>query len=334
MKTALFIGGTGTISSAITRQLAENPEWKLYLLNRGTRQSIVPDNVEVIHCDINNIADAKAKLKGMEFDCVCDFICFTEEHIRRDHDLFRNNTKQFIFISSASAYEKPCRNYLITEETPLVNPYWEYSRNKIICEDLLKQWYKEEGFPITIVRPSHTYDERAVPLGVHGNKGSWQVIKRIKEGKEVIIHGDGTSQWTMTHNSDFAKGFIGLMGNEKTIGEVFQIMSEESLTWNQIYECVASALGVELKAVHISSEYLAKKGQEYDFRGALIGDKANTVVFDISKLKKFVPSFKAEIPFAKGVKMTIDNILAHPEFQIGDEGFDKWCDEMIQRFKD
>ena len=332
MKTALFIGGTGTISSAITRRVAEDNDWKLYLLNRGTRNSVVPANVEVITADVNDTERVKEKISDMQFDCVCDFIGFTEEHVCRDYNLFRGKTKQYIYISSASAYQKPCRNYIITEQTPLENPYWEYSRNKIQCENFLFDKYRNDHFPVTIVRPSHTYDERSVPLGVHGNRGSWQVVKRMMEGKPVIIHGDGTSLWTMTHNTDFAKGFIGLMGNAAAVGEAFQIMSDETLTWNQIYQSIAEAVGVELKAVHIASEYLATEGRQYDFLGGLIGDKANSVVFDTSKLKRYVPSFHAEVSFKEGIKTTIDNILNRKDLQTADEEFDEWCDRITARF--
>lgn len=189
--------------------------------------------------------------------------------------------------------------------------------------------YRETGFPVTIVRPSHTYDERSVPLGVHGNEGSYQVIKRMLEGKPVIIHGDGTSLWTMTHNSDFARGFVGLIGNPHTIGEAFQITNDESLTWNQIYECIANALRVKLNAYHVSSEFLAAVS-EYDLTGSLIGDKACSVVFDNSKLKKAVPEFKPLVHFEDGIKRTIDNILSHPELQKEDKEFDEWCDLVIE----
>ena len=210
----------------------------------------------------------------------------------------------------------------------MANPYWEYSRNKIACEAFLMEKYREEGFPVTLIRPSHTYDERSVPLGVHGDKGSWQVLRRMLDGKRVIIHGDGTSQWTLTHNSDFAKGFIGLMGNPHALGNVFQITSDETLTWNQIYEVIAGKLGVELKACHVSSEFLSEIGP-YDFRGGLLGDKAWTVLFDNSKLKQAVPGFQATVRFEEGVARTIDNILAHPELQVPDPDFDAWCDRVL-----
>lgn len=324
---ALFIGGTGIISMAITRQLAAEG-WNLYLLNRGSRSAELPEGVKVIEADINNESDAAAKLEGMQFDCVCDFIGFVPAQLERDIRLFTGKTKQFMYISSASAYHKPVRDYRINEGTTLANPYWQYSRDKIACEELLMRAYRENGFPVTIIRPSHTYDNRSVPLGVHGNKGSWQVIRRMLDGKPVIIHGDGTSLWTMTHNSDFARGFVGLMGNPHAIGESFQITSEETLTWNQIYQAIADALGVELKAYYVSSEFLAAVS-DYDFTGSLIGDKANSVVFDNTKLRLAVPQFCTKVPFVKGIRETIGYVLAHPECQQEDPEFDAWCDRVI-----
>lgn len=324
---ALFIGGTGTISSAITRQLAET-DCELYLLNRGTRNDDFSPNIKTITADINDEADAAAKLEGLTFDVVCDFIGFVPAQLERDYRLFRGKTKQFMYISSASAYLKPVSDYHITEGTPLANPYWEYSRNKIACEEFLMKMYRENGFPVTIIRPSHTYDERSVPMGVHGDMGSFQVIKRMLEGKPVIIHGDGTSLWTMTHNSDFAKAFIGLMGNAHAIGEVFQITSDESLTWNQIYETIARHLNVPFKPYYVPSDFLDAVGP-YDFKGGLIGDKANCVVFDNSKVKRAVPGFTATVRFDQGVARTLDYVLSHKECQVEDPEFDAWCDKVI-----
>lgn len=323
----LFIGGTGTISMAITRLLAESDN-ELYLLNRGTRTLELPERVTVINADINDEPAAAKALGDMTFDSVCDFIGFVPAQLERDFRLFNGRTKQFMYISSASAYHKPPKDYLITESTSLVNPYWEYSRNKAACEEYLLSKYRECGFPITIIRPSHTYDERAVPLGVHGNKGSWQVIKRMLDGKPVIIHGDGTSLWTLTHNSDFARAFVGLIGNPHAIGEAFHITSDESLTWTQIYGIIADCLGVELKPYYVPSDFLHAVGH-YDFLGSLIGDKANSVVFDNSKLKRAVPDFTAKIGFAKGAKMAVDYVLSHKECQIPDPEFDEWCDKVI-----
>lgn len=325
---ALLIGGTGTISMAITKLLAEK-EWEVYLLNRGTQKRELPQNVHVINADINDEKDAAEKLKGMTFDSVCDFIGFVPGQLERDFRLFNGKTNQFMYISSASAYHKPVSDYVISERTALANPYWEYSRNKIACEEFLMKMYRENGFPVTVIRPSHTYDERSVPLGVHGRNGSWQVVKRMLEGKPVIIHGDGTSLWTMTHNSDFAKGFVGLMGNIHAIGEAFQITSDETLTWNQIYNSIANALGVELKPYHISSDFL-NAVSDYDFRGSLIGDKANSVVFDNEKLKRAVSGFKATVRFDEGIRKTLKYILEHPEYQREDPEFDRWCDKVIE----
>lgn len=323
----LFIGGTGTISMAITRLLAERGD-EVYLLNRGSRNAELPENVKTIIADISNEEEAAAKLEGMTFDCVGEFIGFVPEQLERDYRLFKDKTSQFIYISSASAYQKPPAGHIITEETPLENPYWKYSRDKIACEEYLMERYRKDGFPVTIVRPSHTYDERSVPLGVHGNGGSWQVVRRIQEGKQVIIHGDGTSLWTITHNSDFAKAYVGLIGAEEAIGQAYQITSDESISWNRIYKAIADALGVELRPYYVASQTLADMS-DYDLTGSLIGDKANTVVFDNSKIKALVPDFKAEISAEEGIRMTVRNILAHPELQNEDREFDEWCDRVI-----
>ena len=323
----LLIGGTGTISMAITKLLAGQGH-EVILLNRGGRNTGLPDNVRTIQCDISNEKEAAEKLGDMSFDCVGEFIGFVPQQVERDIRLFSGRTKQYIYISSASAYQKPLADCVITESTPLANPHWQYSRDKIACEERLMKEYRENGFPVTIVRPSHTYDERSVPLGVHGDKGSWQVVKRIMEGKPVIIHGDGTSLWTVTHNSDFAKAYAGLVGNIHAIGQAFHITSDESVTWNQIYSIIADELGVELKACHVSSELLNALGP-YDFEGTLLGDKACTVIFDNSKIKRAVPGFTAAVRADQGIRSTIRYILAHKECQTEDEEFDLWCDKVV-----
>jgi nucleoside-diphosphate-sugar epimerase len=332
VKKALFIGGTGTISAAIVRRLVGELGWQVWLLNRGNRPDAVPEGAHSIVADINDETAVLNKLGDMTFDCVCEFIGFTPDQVQRDYRLFKGRTRQYIYTSSASAYHKPAASYIITEGTTLANPHWEYSRNKIACEDFLMKVYREEGFPVTIVRPSHTYDERSVPLGVHGKKGSWQVIKRMLEGKPVIIQGDGTSLWTMTFNSDFAIGYTGLMGNRHAIGEAFQITGDETLTWNQIYATIADALGVELKAYHVASDFLAAVGDKYgyDFEGSLIGDKSVSVVFDNRKLKRAVPDMRTEVRFDQGVRIALDYVLSHPERQIPDPEFDAWCDRVIE----
>ena len=326
----LLIGGTGTISSAITRQLAESGH-DLWLLNRGNRKTEVPASVKQVICDINDEPTVLQKLGDIRFDAVCEFIGFLPSQVERDIRLFRDRTSQYIYISSASAYNKPAASHFITEGTALANPYWQYSRDKIACEELLMREYREKGFPVTIVRPSHTYCERGVPVSVHGPKGSWQVLKRMTEGKPVIVHGDGSSLWTLTWNEDFARGFIGLIGNPKAIGEAFQIMSDEQLTWNQIYAAAAQALGAKFRPYYVASSYLAEVSpKEYDFLGNLIGDKAVSVVFDCTKLKRAVPGFQATTRFDEGVRRCVAYLLSHPELQVEDPEFDAWCDRVIE----
>lgn len=329
----LFIGGTGTISMAITKKLLAEGH-QVYLVNRGNRNGELSgySNLHSVVCDVEDEAALKAavdKSIGDDmFDSVCDFIGFVPAQVERDYRVFNGKTRQYMYISSASAYAKPVQNYIITEGTSLANPYWDYSRNKIACEEFLMKKYRDEGYPITIVRPSHTYDERSVPLGVHGDKGSYQVIKRMLMGKPVIVQGDGTSLWHMTFNEDFAKGFTGLIGNGHAIGEAFQITGDETLTWNQIYSTIASVLGVTYKPYYVASDFLAAVS-DYDFTGGLIGDKSNSVVFDNSKLKRAVPGLNMNISFREGITRTIDYVLSHPECQIEDPEFDAWCDKVI-----
>lgn len=325
----LIIGGTGTISSAITRQLAASGH-DLWLLNRGNRKNEVPTGVKQIICDINDEAEVLRQIGDTMFDTVCEFIGFLPSQVERDIRLFKGRTRQYVYISSASAYNKPARSHIITEGTTLANPYWQYSRDKIACEELLMKEYRENGFPATIVRPSHTYCERSVPVSVHGLKGSWQVLKRMIDGKPVIVNGDGSSLWTLTWNEDFAKGFIGLLGNPKAVGEAFQIMSDEQLTWNQIYQCIANALGTEFKPYYVASDFLATVApKEYDFTGNLLGDKSVTVVFDCTKLKRAVPGFQATTRFDEGVRRCVSYLMSHPKLQIEEPEFDAWCDRVI-----
>lgn len=324
---ALFIGGTGTISTEVSKQAVENG-WELYLLNRGNNSERVPDGAKVLKADINNEVDVLRLIEGIDFDVIADFIAFDTSQIKRDIRLFSKSTKQFIFISSASAYQKPLSYYKITESTPLDNPYWQYARDKIACEELLMSEYRKTKFPITIIRPSHTYGDRSVPVAIHGEKGCWQVLERIIKGKPVIIPGDGNSLWTVTHNSDFAKAFVGIMGNGAAIGEAIGITSDESITWNRIYDTIGSALNVKVKKFHVSTDFLVKC--KADLGGALIGDKANTVVFDNSKIKRLVPEYIATTRFDQGVRQSVKYILAHYELQIKDEKFDIFCDNIIK----
>lgn len=330
---ALFIGGTGVISTAVVKRLVDELHWEVWLLNRGSRKDVVPKGVHQLLADIGDEEKVAHLIQDLTFDTVCEFIGFQVKDVERDYRLFQGKTKQYIYTSSASAYHKPAAGYIVDEGTTLANPYWQYSRDKIACEEFLMKKYREEGFPVTIVRPSHTYDERHIPLGLHGKNGFWQVIKRMQEGKPVLIHGDGTSLWTVTFNTDFAIGYTGLMGNPHAIGEAFQITGDETLDWNQIYQTIADALGVELKACHVASEFLAAAGKKYgyDFEGGLLGDKAVSVVFDNRKLKRAVPDMRTGVRFDQGVRIALDYVLAHPEeCQKEDPEFDAWCDRVIE----
>ncbi|MEC0281940.1 Nucleoside-diphosphate-sugar epimerase [Terribacillus saccharophilus] len=325
---ALFIGGTGTISSSVT-ELALQQGWELFLLNRGSKP--VPEGCQSIIADITDEAAVAAKLQDMQFDVVADFISFSASDIERDVRLFADKTKQFIFVSSASAYQKPPRHYKTTESTPLVNPYWEYSQDKIKAEEVLQRAYRDTGLPVTIVRPSHTYGNKKIPVAFYGAGGSWQIVERIKQGKPVLVHGDGTSLWTLTHNTDFAKGFVGLMGNPAAIGETVHITSDEVLTWNSIYDIIGDALGKRVEKVHVSTDFLVMCRP--DLQGSLLGDKAECAVFDNSKIKRLVPSFTATKRFDQGVREAIENMERHPDWQRPDPEFDQFCDMVIEAQK-
>ncbi len=327
---ALFIGGTGTISTDVVA-LAQQRGWEITLLNRGSKK--VPEGTRSIIANINDEEAVAKAIANENYDVVAQFIGYTAEDVQRDIRLFRNKTKQYIFISSASAYQKPLADYRITESTPLSNPYWQYSRNKIEAEEVLMSAYRSDGFPVTIVRPSHTYNGTKPPVCVHGSKGNWQILKRILDGKPVIIPGDGTSLWTLTHSKDFAKGYVGLMANPHAIGNAFHITTDESMTWNQIYQTIADTLGKPLNALHVPSDFLARHGENYDFKGELLGDKASTVVFDNSKIKRLVPDFVCNISMADGLRQAVQFMLAHPETQTPDLEFDSWCDRIADSMR-
>ena len=323
----LYIGGTGNISAASSR-LAIEQGVDLYHLNRGNSK---PENIGVktLTGNIYNFNEVEDLLKDHTFDVVVNWIAFTPEHIENDLKLFRNKTSQYIFISSASAYQKPPTHPVITESTPLYNPFWEYSRNKIACEDRLMRAYREEDFPVTIVRPSHTY-ETVIPVAI-GGWTEYTIIDRIKTGRPVIIHGDGTSLWTVTHSKDFAKGFNGLLGNIQSIGHAFHITSDESLTWNQIYQSVADAVDSELNAIHIPTDFIAKviPGE----KDGLWGDKAHSVIFDNSKIRSFVPDYCATIPFSEGIKETIAWFEASEDRMIIRQETHDMMDKIIAAYK-
>lgn len=323
----LFIGGTGLISEAVSK-LAVRRGIELYLFNRGERSDLVPHGAQVIRGDIRDSAGAAEALKGYEFDVVVDWIAFTPRHVQLDIELFAGKTKQYIFISSASAYQKPQRHYRITEETPLANPYWQYSRDKIACEELLLEVHRTSGFPVTIVRPSHTYGITTIPAALNSWKHPWSLIERIRKGQPLVIHGDGTSLWTLTHNTDFAKGFVGLLGHPEAIGEAVHITSDEVLSWNQIYAAIGEAAGREPKVVHMSTDFIAAHAPAGTADG-LIGDQAVSSVFDNSKIKRLVPDYEATVPFAEGVKQSVLWFENHPLLRTTDLAWSSVLDMLI-----
>jgi nucleoside-diphosphate-sugar epimerase len=329
----LFIGGTGLISSACS-ELALARGHELFILNRSVSTKYpLPGRATHLIGDIyTGTADLSKLLAGHRFDAVVDWIAYTVEDIERDLSLFRGKTDQFVFISSASAYQKPVKNYLITEGTPLENPFWQYSRDKIACEERLMKAYRDENFPVTIIRPSLTYGPSQIPFCVGSWNHPWTVIDRMKRGQKVIVPGDGTSLWVMTWNEDFAKGLVGLLGNEKAIGEAFQITSDEVLSWDHIYLEAYQALGAKPNVIHIPSEFIARF--DVDALGSLIGDKSNSVVFDNSKIKRFVPDYHCDVTWAEGVRRSLAWFEAHPEFQTVDEQANTLWDHIIAVYEE
>jgi nucleoside-diphosphate-sugar epimerase len=320
----LFIGGTGIISSACT-QLALDHGIELYLLNRGTSFRETPAGAKALKGNIRDAGSVRSAIGELTFDSVVDWVAFTPEHIQNDIDLFEGKTGQFVFISSASAYQTPPNTLPVTESTPLDNPFWEYSRNKIACEELLVKTFRERKFPITLIRPSHTYDKSLLPFD-HG----WTVVDRMRRGKPVVVHGDGTSLWVLTHHTDFAKAFVPLLGNCHTIGEAYHITSDYWLTWNQIYDIVAHAAGTKAMKVHVPSDAIAEVDPGWG--ASLLGDKANSMVFDNSKVKKLVPDFAATVPFSRGAEEIIAWYDADPSRQKVDEDANRLQDDLIACF--
>jgi nucleoside-diphosphate-sugar epimerase len=319
----LFIGGTGIISSACS-DLALERGHELYLLCRNQSPRAVPRGAKVLRGDIRDARSVEAALGNEHFDAVVNFIAFEPAHIESDLQLFAGRTGQYVFISSASAYKKPVDQWPITEATPLHNPFWQYSRNKIACEERLWRAYREAGVPITIVRPSHTYDKTLLPFDPY--QAGYTVLRRMLDGKPIVVHGDGTSLWVLTHHKDFAHGLLGLLGHPKAIGEAFHITSDEVLTWNQIFQLVGRAAGVEPKLVHVPSEVIAR--HHADWGAGLLGDKAHSVIFDNTKLKRVVPDYCAKIPFAQGAREIVQFYLENPHFEALRPDVDRLMDTL------
>jgi nucleoside-diphosphate-sugar epimerase len=321
----LFIGGTGVISSACVREAVAR-DLEVVVLNRGQSTTRpLPAGVRELRADARDPQSVTHALDGLDFDSVVDFVAFNAEHVRADVELFRGRTGQYVFISTASAYQKPPARLPITESTPLRNPFWQYSRDKIACEDLLVAEYRGSGFPATIVRPSQTYDATKTVLS-----GGWTSLARMLAGKPVIVHGDGTSLWTVTHNTDFARAFVPLLGHSRTLGEAFQITSDDVLTWDQIARTLGSALGVTPQIVHVPSDVIAARDPEWG--AGLLGDKTHSVVFDNSKLKSVVPGWAAVVPFEQGAREIADWYLSHPDWQVVNPGLDPLMDKLAADF--
>lgn len=320
----LFIGGTGIISSGCA-PLAVERGLDLYFLNRGQSSRATPRGVKQLVGDVRDPASVSKAIEGHTFDAIVNWIAFTPHHIQQDIDIFRGKTGQYVFISSASAYQTPPSTLPVTESTILDNPYWEYSRNKIACEEMLVDAYRKHKFPMTIVRPSHTYDERLLPFD-HG----WTVVDRMRKGKPVVVHGDGTSIWVLTHHKDFAKGFVPLLGNSHAIGEAYHITSDEYLNWNQIYDIVAEAAGARADKVHVASEQLAR--HDPNWGPGLLGDKANSMFFDNSKIRRLAPDFLCTHPFRHGAEEIIRWFDADPARQIVNDQANQLQDKLAELY--
>jgi nucleoside-diphosphate-sugar epimerase len=317
----LFIGGSGIISSACSRVAVEHGV-DLFVLNRGRSTSRpLPAGVTRLRADIREPRTVREEIKDLDFDAVVDWVAFAPDHVRADIDLFGGRTGQYVFISSASAYQTPPARLPVTESTPLRNPIWKYSRDKIACEDALVAVYRERGFPATIVRPSHTYDQTSVPFD-----GGWTVLGRMLAGQPVIVPGDGTSLWTLTHHDDFARAFVPLLGHRRTLGEAIHITSDDVLTWNQIADALAAALGVRARVVHVPSDAIAAADPEWG--AGLLGDKAHSLTFDNTKIRSLVPGWRAVIPFERGAREVADWYRADPARQVTDARLDAVMDKL------
>ncbi|GAA5026820.1 SDR family oxidoreductase [Terrabacter aeriphilus] len=318
----LFLGGTGTISSACTqRALEEGFEVAVLGRTAGTTRP-VPDGCELLTADLDDADSFRAAVTGRDFDVVADFRAFGPDDVSARLDVLRGQMGQYVFISSASAYQTPPVRVPVVESTPLHNPFWSYSRGKIAAEDLLVRLHREEGLGMTIVRPSHTYDHTSVPFD-----GGWTVVDRMRRGAEVVVHGDGTSLWTLTHATDFARAFVGLLAQPAAMGASVHITSDEWLSWNQVYEVVAAAAGVEPRLVHVPSDAVARV--DADWGAALLGDKAHSMVFDNSLVKALVPGWTATVPFARGAREILDWFDADPSRQQVDHRMDALMDQLV-----
>lgn len=325
----LFIGGSGLISTAVSK-LALKQNVDLYLLNRGTHSDPSLKGAKFIRGDINNIKEVKELIKNMSFDVVVDWIAYNVEQVERDYSLFNGKTKQYIFISSASAYVKPIPSYPITEKTPLGNKYWEYSENKKLCEEYLKT-VDSKDFNVTIIRPSHTYNDQKIIAAIKSWGHPYTLIDRILKGKKIIVPGNGTSLWTLTYNEDFAEAFVEVLGNKKTYGESYHITSDFVYTWDNIHKILYKALDVRPNIIHIPSDFIIKHAP--DLEGELFGDKDWSLIFDNSKIKEIAPDYQAKTKYEDIVKGAVNRMLTNPELQTIDEDFNNLIDHIITEYE-
>lgn len=324
----LFIGGTGNLSWACTEEaLARGHE--VVLVNRGSRPAPAREGLSSLVADIADVEAVRSLLEGESFDAVVDWVAYKPEDVRRDIGLFRGKASQYVLISTASAYQKPPRSHIVTESTPLANPYWQYSRDKIECESVLAEAYRAELFPGTVVRPSHTYGPGWIPSTF--GSSNFNIAQRIIDGREIVVPGDGQSLWTLTWAADFAKGLVGLLGLYAAVGEAFHITSDEALTWDSIYRAIGEALGREPRIVHIASDFIASMYPE--FEGPLLGDKSVSAVFDNSKIKRLVPAFRCETPFSIGVRKSIAWLASQPDRKKFDPELDAKLDAIIGAYR-
>ena len=324
----LFVGGTGNISTAATRLLAEQGV-DLTVLNRGQSDVLLPDEVRRIRADIRDGSSVSDALRGEEFDVVVDWLAYVPQHVEADIELFSGRISQYVFISSATVYRKPSPFFPLVEEAPLGNAHWQYARDKIACEERLRREHEQKGFPATIVRPSYTYGETWIPTALDGT--DYTIVDRMLRGKKIVVPGDGESLWTMTHNTDFARLLVAILGNADAVGESFHITSDEVLTWNQITETIAAAAGLEPRIVHVPSDFVAAVDPELGV--GLLADKAHSLVFDNAKIKRFAPGVEANVPFAEGVARSLAWFDADPARKVVDEERNALLDRIVDAYE-
>ncbi len=320
----LILGGTGVISSYVTKYLAQQHE--VYVLNRGRHPYHFGENVTKLTADILKPTELIQAFESYTFDCVIDFIAYSRYDVKRDIGIFAGKIKQYIFISSASCYKRPLSHYVVTENTPIGNPFWDYAEGKIACEEELMSAYHTLSFPVTIVRPSYTYSEKMIPHIFNSRKCRYTIVDRMMRGKKVIVPGDGTSLFTITHSSDFARGLVGLVGNLNAIGEVFHITSDDVYTWDQITNIIAEEAGTKADILHVPSDLICDAFPKYT--GGLKGDKIYSMVLDNTKIKTFVPSFSCQMPLRKGIAEAIEHFRTTPGGTDVDHEFNYMCDRL------